>query len=239
MSISHLNREQLSFFDNIIDCPLEYFANGQYIRAKTFLYELSPYDKTLFLDADMLWSPYQSITAFFDSFGESKIQFAVRSEITQDNGFSEWCDVKQVLKDFKIDYFYDLSSEVIYFEKCKEVKKVFSDAQKAYDSEKLVTKKFAGCKPDEPAFAIAISKSGIKMNCPFKPTYWAHAESKKFLSQKEVFQYPAMSVGGAWNQENVKKIYNDTSKWYAFKHGVKIFFPLLDKRDYIKERSLI
>lgn len=236
-SIAHLSEDQKRVFDNIIECPSEYFSTS-YIRAKTFLYDLSPFDQTLFLDADMLWSPYQSLKTFMDSFTE-KIQFATRSEIIDGLGFSEWCDIKQVMKDFGIDYYYDLSSEVIWFEKCKEVKKVFKDAQKAYDSKLLVTKKFAGAKPDEPAFSIAIAKSGIKMRCPFKPTYWCHAEAKKFLSQKEIFEYPAMSVGGSWNQQNIKDIYNNTAKWYAFKHGVKISYPLLDKKNYLKERSLI
>lgn len=237
ISINHLSEDQKKIFDQIIECPPEYYT-GSYIRAKMFLYELSPFDQTLFLDADMLWSPYQSLQTFIDSFTE-KLQLATRSEITEGKGFSEWCDVKQVMIDFKIDYYYDLSSEVIWFQKCREVKKVFKDSQKAYDSKTLVTKKFAGLKPDEPAFAIGIAKNKIKMRCPFKPTYWAHAESKKFLSQKEIFQYPAMSVGGNWNQDNIKQIYNNTAKWYAMKQGVKISYPLLDKKDHLKERSLI
>lgn len=241
ISINHLNEKQKKIFDHIIECPPEYYKDS-YFRAKFFLYDLTPFDQTLFLDADMLWSPYQSIQSFIDSFTE-KIQFETRSEITDGKCFSEWCDVKQVMIDFKIDYYYDLSSQIIWFEKCKEVKKIFKDAHKAFDSKDLVTKKFAGYKPDEPAFSIAIAKSNIKMRCPFKATYWSHAENKKFLSQKEIFQYPAMSVGGNWNQDNIKDIYRDTAKWFAFKMkdvlGVNIFYPLLDKKDYLKERSLI
>ena len=238
ISLSHLSDSQREIFDTIIECPSEYYSLS-YIQAKTFLYELTPFQQTLFLDADIIWSPYKSIDSFVNSF-TNKIQFSVRSKNTEGNGFSEWCDIKQVMSDFSLDYYYDISSEVIWFEKCKEIKKVFVDAQKAYISPKLVTKKFAGAKPDEPAFSIAIAKNKIEMLCPFIPTYWSHAESKKYLSQKEIFEgYNAMSVGGAWNQANIKKIYNDTVKWYAFKYGVKTSYPLLDKKDYLKERTLI
>ena len=60
-SISELRSFHLAYFDKFIKVPKECFTQGsklQYQKAKTYLYWLSPYDETIYIDADALWMPY-------------------------------------------------------------------------------------------------------------------------------------------------------------------------------------
>src|SRR5687768_10941291 len=57
--ISHLSQKQLSIFDNIIEITDESFA------AKLCLLDYSPYDRTLYFDADMAWLPVKKPSELF------------------------------------------------------------------------------------------------------------------------------------------------------------------------------
>lgn len=242
-SIDFLNESQRINFSHLIEADPKMFlrkGNEEPIKSKTFLYELSPFDQTLYLDCDMILSPTNSIAKIFDQLNGTQLQFAVRSEVKEGNGISDWVDLKAVYKNYRIDHWYDLSSEFIYFEKSKEVKKVFKDAQKFYDDDKLITKKFAGGKPDEPAFAISIEQNKIKQICPFKPIHWVHSSDKKFLNKNEIFSnYFGLSMGGSWQPEHIKKMYRETTEFYRYKMKAKYVFALDDKRKTLKERALI
>jgi hypothetical protein len=55
-SIKHLNEKELSYFDYLINVPPKEFENKNYFRVKLLLNELSPFQKTIYLDADNIFT---------------------------------------------------------------------------------------------------------------------------------------------------------------------------------------
>lgn len=248
-SINQLFDWQRMIFDSEIELDLSKIKTGEnvkYLKTKTLLYELSPYEKTIYLDVDMIWSPYKKI---YDLFNLSGLVFACRGE-----GISEWCELDKLKNAYNINHWYDLSSEFIYFDKSEKNKKFFEDAQKYYDDniipvisskEKKEGKKgitqFANGKPDEVPFGIALEKNNIKIPCPYLPSYWQpHYFTKRFEDKHIQENFYAISAGGANIQVNVKRIYDNLMKYYFYKMGIdKIPYQLIPKSRIIPERRLI
>jgi hypothetical protein len=241
---------QQSIFDNIIDFDMSLiFDNGQYhyLKAKTLIYDLSPYNKTIYLDVDMIWSPYKNINDLFNQ--HSGLVFAVRGE-----GVSEWIDKELLYVTYGIDHWYDLSSEFILFDKSKENKKFFADAAKYYSDDKIPVvsgrdKKeglkgitmFANSKPDELPFGIAIEKNGIKLKCPYTPIYWQpHFFTKRLNDVVIQKEYYGLSLGGNNISSNTQRIYNNLAKYYYYKMGIKkVPYQAVSKSKILPERKLI
>ncbi len=62
-ALTHLGADQKAIFDAIIDISPS-LAGGW--APKLHLYDLSPFNETLFLDADMAWLPFRTPTQLFD-----------------------------------------------------------------------------------------------------------------------------------------------------------------------------
>jgi len=61
---AHLTSQELGYFDSMVVCdPLDY-ANGQYQRTKLCAYKYSPFDFTIYLDADSIWLPGKTPSQF-------------------------------------------------------------------------------------------------------------------------------------------------------------------------------
>lgn len=253
-SLNQLHDWQRHIWDEVeIDLnQLQRNGNIEYLKAKTLIYDLSPYDKTIFLDVDTLLLPFKN---FNDLFKLNGLVFANRGEVAEGGGKSQWVDVKEIFTTYDINHWYDLSSEFIYFEKSDLNKKVFDDAKKYYDDDSIpvVTFKekhkekkngitmFAGGKPDEIPFGIAIEKNNIRFQSPFLPSYW---QPQYFnVSKTEDFikkNFYMLSAGGAFVQSNVKKIYDQTAKGYFSHNKIKKEpYRLVAKSKLIPERSLI
>lgn len=248
-SLNQLFDWQKEIFNNIVELDVNLIRNGEkleYLKAKTLIYDLSPYDKTIYLDVDMIFSPYKNIN---DLFNHEGLVFAVRGE-----GVSEWVDKELLFSTYGISHWYDLSSEFIFFEKSKQNKKFFSDAAKYYDDTKipLITnaqKKegakgitmFANGKPDELPFGLAIEKNGIKLKCPYLPTYWQpHYFTKRLDDVRIQKEFYALSAGGNNISQNTQRIYNNLTKYYYHQRGIKrVPYQLVAKSKVLPERRLI
>lgn len=253
-SLNQLTAEQRSIWSEVkIDLErLKRNGNVEYLKCKTLLYELSPYEKTIFLDADMILTPFKN---FNDLFKLNGVVFANRGEVTAGGGKSQWVDVKDIFQTYEIDHWYDLSSEFIFFDRSELNKKLFEDSQKYYDDDSIpvVTFKeknkegkrgitmFAGGKPDEIPFGIAIEKNNIRFESPFLPSYWQpqyfnKAQTTDFIKKN----FYMVSAGGAFVQSNIKRIYDDLTKTYFSKMKIKKTpYQLIAKRTVIPERSQI
>ena len=68
-STSRLMEGEKKLFDQMLIMPEEYYiTNGveRFLKAKTFVYDLSPFDETIFLDVDMIWSPKKKPEDLFE-----------------------------------------------------------------------------------------------------------------------------------------------------------------------------
>ncbi len=237
-------------FDKIITVPIDYYLhNGMFhaIKAKTFLYNLTPYDETLYFDADMLWLPHHNVEKLFDS-QKGKFNIKNTGKVNLDGDFPDaytwWTpsltNVKEVYN-LTGDY-YSLSSEVIYFKKDKDVQNLFKEAQKLYDF-KAKYLPFAGGVPDELLFSVAMCKIGIyPSKFQWIPSYWEDAE-KRNLNREDMYKdYYLYSIGGKVQMSFVKKLYNEVVQ-AAYKNAGYVHPFLLtkatEKRMWLPERTNI
>lgn len=239
---SSLNQlhEHVNIFDKQIQLTDEQFnTNGQrdYFKFKLYLDELTPYDRTLFLDADTIWNPTKTPADLFKELKGTKFTISNRGT-TSENLTSGWASMEDVKRIYGVERIYDIASEVIYFEGKPEV---FSKAREVYEANLINVKPFGEGKPDEIYLSIAMALLKAKPHIsPWHPTYWQPYYFKKVHNQKFIQSHYLTSIGGAFFQDNTLKIYNNLQEHYYNRMGVKkhIYKPE-PKSKHIKGRRLI
>ena len=253
--LDYLFEDQKKIF-NLIPLPLCYITeNGKRepYKAKTCIYDLSPYDETLYLDVDMIFSPYKSADQIFQELKGTPLQFAVHGEKTMDENLkSEWVDLSEVKEKYGFNHWYDLSSEFIYFEKCDATKKIFDDAKEFYSTHGLKLKEFKeegrepqvmfkSGTPDELPFSLSLEKNNYKIKAPYYPSYWQPRYFNKIKKEEEIWNnFYLLSVGGAVSINYIKRIYDNRAKTSFQKMGIdRVPYQLVNKRQIMPERKLI
>ena len=158
-----------------------------YFKAKTHLYELSPYDQTMFLDVDTLWQ--KPIEPLFDAL--EAVGFAMNNrefydlrnyEAIKDTA-GHWARVRSYVECFGMKpHWVEMSSFFIYFQKNAQNKAFFEkvkanseNTHHAHPANVSIYKN--GMRPDEPFFSsAAYEMQYYPMGMPFKPVYmYIHA----------------------------------------------------------------
>lgn len=234
-------------FDEKILVPKEYYYNGgfpDYIKAKVYLYNLSPFNETIFLDADTIWLPNKKITTLFEDFKD--VSFTIsnrgREKLSEaKDGFIHWASPIHIREQYgEVGWLYNLASEFIYFRKSEEVENLFKEAQEIYDNPKIKFKKFATGLPDELAFLLAMIKTETYPHqAPFLPIYWEQFEKKSPKPQDLYQNYYAYSLGGNVNTPQQEQIYNNLANHYNAKFGVNGYFPAKNKLSWLPERKTL
>lgn len=247
-ALGHIHPNNYRHFSEIIEIPTEYIYTNSikdFLKAKTYLYNLSPFDKTIFIDADVIWCPQKPITQLFDLLDGKKFTMSNRgcNDIEKaHDGFIHWAKPKDIMEkyDIKSGYLYNLASEFMYFEKCKEVKKLFKIAQEVFEKPKIEYKRFSFSMPDELAFEIATLKTGLYPHvAPFIPFYWEHFEKKRMVVRDIYDNFYGYSCGGNITEKMCADIYNSLANNANKKYGIKGYFPMKDKKSFLSERSHI
>lgn len=243
-SLSHLSEQQLNIFDQIIGLPEN--IPGSF-GAKLYLYELSPFEETLYLDADMLWVYGRKPSQLMDSLAshdytgitEGHIDLATLDSKTSNEGYHFWADVKEIKEVYKLKEgkIYQWRSEVIYFKKTKLVAKLFKKAQEIYENPKLATAmKFGSFYPDELALNISAAINGIYPHKDkWTPAYW----HKLFKSQppKNINEWYLISFGGNAVNGTVRKLYDNIAKKAFSTLKRQHVFGITSKKEYLPERQ--
>ena len=253
--LNYLFDDQKKIF-NLMPMPLcNITENGKRepYKAKTCIYDLSPYEQTLFLDVDMIMSPYKSVDQIFFDMEDIKLQIACHGEKNMDESLkSEWVELAEVKEKYGFNHWYDLSSEFIYFEKCDYTKQFFDDAKYFYSHHGLKLKEyseggfdpqpmFKSGTPDELPFSLSLEKNGYKINAPYFPSYWQPRYFNRTRPEQEIWNnFYLLSAGGAAIQSNVKRMYDNITKTYFRMMGIdKVPYQLQAKRNLMPERKLI
>lgn len=253
--IEFLFEDQKSIFD-LRELPYECIlekGNVEPYKAKTFIYDLSPYDETLYLDVDMIFSPYKCVDDIFKELKDIQLQFACHGEKNMDQStFSEWVDLKDVKEKYGFNHWFDVSSEFIYFKKSDEVKKVFDDAKEFYSTHGLQLKQlkregmqpvtmFQSGTPDELPFSLSLEKNNYCMTSPYFPSYWQPRYFTKTKGDQDIWkEFYLLSAGGAYLQPNVKRMYDNQMKNYFRLMGLtRPPYQLIAKSQIMKERKFI
>lgn len=253
---AHLSPGEQAFFDKIIKVnKTAVTSNGREatLKFKTFLYDISPYDRTLYLDADTLLNPKRSIENMLSELPKD-CKFTMQnrghqdlkssSDETLNSRFTIWANSLHIKKAYKFTEgkLFNLSSEFIYFVKDKEVKRLFDTAKKVYDNPKVQYEFFNGGVPDELPFAIAMIECGMYPHQDvYRPFYWEAFDKKRLLhSPRELYaQYYGVSFGGNLQESFIKKFYHNLAQYYCNQFGVQHVFDLKDKRSFLPNRHTI
>ena len=155
-----------------------------YFKAKTHIYDLSPFDQTIFLDADTIWDIRKPIDEIFDRL--SSVGFAMNNREFYDlrnydaikDTAGHWARVRSYVEIFGMKpKWVEMSSFFIYFQKNAQ-NKAFFDKVKAH-SENTHPSHPANAslyknnsRPDEAFFSSAAYElQYYPMGMPFAPVY--------------------------------------------------------------------
>jgi hypothetical protein len=241
--------ENEGLFDQFIQAPVESyhtFGVTQYFKLKTWLYTLTPYDESLYLDVDMVWIKGRKPSDLMESLSDVEFSMANYGYTTIDKGAdSFWADVNEVKKAWNLtdEKWYSYSSEIMWFKKSKDVKKYFDKAKSIYENPKVKTLEFGGSQmADELAFMIASSITGMfPHQDKWQPIFWHHKQpGKKNLAPYQLAQdFWAYSMGGNGHPTNIIANYNSLVNHYCNILGFSNSYLWKDKKTYLNTRVKI
>jgi hypothetical protein len=245
--LAHLTDRQKEVFNHIIE------INVEGIEAKLVAYRNSPFEQTLYIDADTAWLPKHTPTELFEKL--DGVEFTAITEgyfdiETKENklrwDYYLWADVDEIIKAYKIERgrLYQYRTEVMYFEKSDTAEVLFDRAYKIFKDPKVkVTTQFAGGVPDELAINIASATLGLHPHeFNWQPSYWERARKNDIRMRKpaELYEkYFLISTGGNRSAPNTVKFYTRVVAAAFRKVGLQFLFPLQSKVSVIEERKKI
>lgn len=213
---------------------------GNPIAYKTKLYELSPFQQTLYLDVDMIWLPGRNPEDLFASL--QGIDFTIMN--TGSGEYCIWAEAEDIrgAAGNSTDPIYMFYSELIYFEKTVRAEEYFLQVQDVYNNATITNRKFAGGMADELAYIIAALKTGTKPHQDkWCPVYWFYRNKKDAHLQPYQLQnnYYAYSIGGNQLPGYAKSHYNNLARLYAKHAGIALPYLAQDKRYFLSNRTKI
>lgn len=257
-AIKDMSDRDKSAFTSMSEIPEGYYkveGKNKWIRAKVYLYDLSPFDETIYLDVDTIWLNQKPISRLFDelnSFDFSMINegsLVIRSEVPNEK-YSYWADPNAIISaycdvpGFDSGKLYMLRSEFMYFKKCDKNLEYFNLAKDIFDNPRVELIEFGTSIPDEFAFNVA---SCILHHYPHKdkwsPIYWEYMHKAKYANVNTRYDdFYAYSIGGNITRDYQKDAYNNLVIYYSKHAEPRIFHPFLmtktrDKRYWLTERA--
>lgn len=235
-ALSHLSDKQKEVFDYIIDLPTDYRMG---FGVKLHLDQLTPFEKTLYLDADMLWLKKLPSELFAELDGAS---FTTITEGNSDDinpRYYFWADPKEIKEAYGVKKIWQIRSEVIYFEKGT---KVFKKARELKPEKKLKTiRMFGDHIPDELYFNIAAGLLSLDPHKPnWTPAYWSRINKEVMPNLVLLVKdYYLLSFGSNTASPAMKRIYDNVMQVAAHKTGTPYLFKLKSKKEWAPGRLKI
>lgn len=248
---SILTDAQREYVDQFIEVPESmYTINGniEHPYVKTWMYELSPFEKTVYLDADSVWFHTQKPADLFKLMDGEKVSFQCDKEwdITGEwgciwnnkhGGLKAIREIYNIPSDRKI---YEIQSSFMYFEKSDEAKQFYDFAREAYEKRPFEFFTWANGIPDELVFNISTAVNNIRIKTfPNKPLYFFEYLPTRHRT-KILGDYFALSMAGNHLPNDVIEFYNDMVKYSHARHQ-RIKFPYLwkNKKQFLPERAKV
>lgn len=210
----------------------------EFIKSKLYMYDLSPFDETIFLDADQVVMEGRKLSPVFNLLRNIDVTLSN----TGIAGESIWADIKEVKKLYGDRPYWNYHSEFVFFRKSEKAKKFFDAAKKVYIDDKIKSAtRFANATmADELAFqAASIITSIYPHRENWRPNFWFDQDRK--LARRAPYQltnYITYSIGGKKVPPFVKENYNILAKHYFAKLGLKHPYQVIDKINFLPERKM-
>lgn len=235
-AIRYLTDNEKALFDSMAIIPEKYYTwNGQakWIMAKVFMYQLSPFEHTLYLDCDIVWLK-KLPDEIFTNFAATDLTYA-NSGV---QASSMWADTEEIKAAYNVDKVLGIHSEFMCFKKNKTVKHFFSVAQDTYKHLKIDHTTFAGAIPDELPIMIAAELTGMMPHQqPYFPVFWYKRDKKMLHSYQIAKDYYGISMGGNYNMQDEITMYNNLAAAAYYKLGLKFPYQWKQKKYFLAERQ--
>lgn len=245
-SISHISYRNMNLFDNklLID------ENEKPFAVKLKLNELTPYERTIYLDVDTLWINKESPSVLFDNL--KGIEFTGITEGVHDytdatkcdhsKYYYFWADLEEIKTKFSVsNKIYQWRSEFIFFEKNEKTDSMFYEMQEVYKESETMSsiKKFANHIPDELAINIVTSANNIEPHkYKWQPTYWDRLNGGYMPAIDQLRNdYYLISCGSNSSGTGLKRVYDRVCAASAYKLKLQHVFPLISKKEMIINRQ--
>jgi hypothetical protein len=241
------NRVQhADLFDQLIQLDITRYMEGGHLvfnKATICMYDHTPYDVTIKLDADMIWLNGRDPLKLFTDLESSDLMHMNRGH-GWNAGNSVWTDEKELRAQYgftKADKLYKIYGEFVYFKKCDAVRKYFSKVKSNFNKPKIaMTEGFSnGTFTDELAFQIASIQFEREYTENFTPVLnkylgYGHLHHVPAYSLPESFY--AYSIGGNSTPSFMKDQYNILAKHYYYQLGLQNPYQVRDKKSFLPER---
>lgn len=251
-SIDTLSDQQKGLFDHIIQAEKEWHTHKyhDYIKSKTHLYEMSPFDRTIFLDADTLWITGRDPMLLFEELRYHLFSIMTFSWAEMENlhfgnvGYTFWGKLQNIKKyyKFRTEKLPMTYSNLVYFTKTPQMESYFRTLQGLYtDMSAPVQTKFASGRPDEFYYNVCCAKTRIYPHkMPWTPVYCFHVHQHsdgRVLTKDEIFKkFYVLGLGGNYVPDFLANIHNDLLSKLSYQTGHQSF-PYKSKASALPERA--
>lgn len=224
-----LNSVDRSAFDHVIEANMSHYLEKYVLnpfKLKTHIYDYTPFDETLYLDADTL-----CLKPFGDLFSKlGNFQIHEFNRWNKDNWHKcpmVWtAKVKKTIEDIYDAYGVDktreypeYNSSFIWFKKDDSNKEYFDQAKRNYIDRRIDFKDIGGSYPDEMAYNLASAqKSHYGALNGFKPVYykWESQRKGSILPVNELREkYWFLGMAGGYHANKLIYTYNQLCKEYG------------------------
>ena len=246
-TITRLDDQYLSFFTSKSIIPKEYITHeGEtcYIKAKCYMNNLTPFENTLFLDADIIMINNGKIKDVIYTLKDT--DFAIKHSggtkfdsetITKDS--QQWANLLEVKKayNFTDEIIWNVHSEFIWWKKTEANNELFNKWIYHFNNLKVEPIVFGGCIPDELPLWIAMCDLRVELEGEkYHPIYWP-MDSKKLMRISDLRNdYVGISIGGNVISEVQKNNYDILVKLYAKILNLRYTFTCQPKKRWVAER---
>lgn len=206
-------------------------------------YDLSPFETTIKLDADMIWLEGLDPNLLFNELQNVDLAFETTG-YGWNKGNSVWADEKDIMRAYNFtenNRLYKIFGEFLYFKKTVENDKFFKTVKTIYKKPKVKCASFSnGTMTDELAFQVAcMLTERYPHKDIFTPVYNTFLGYGN-LSRKYPFElngFYAYSIGGHYTPIFAANNYNVLAKHYFAKLGLSNPYQVVDKRSFLPERK--
>jgi hypothetical protein len=245
---AHITDEYKTFFTKFISIPTECITQGEnvcYIKAKSHMYDLSPYDTTLFLDVDIVLTNNGMFKQWLDEL--ENVDFAIKNSGMQTfkdapEGHQQWAVLSEVQTAYNLPddaIVWNVHSEFIWWVKNPENRVLFDAFRDNFTNLAVTPVEFGGCIPDELPLWIAMAQHQRKPHMtPYLPTYWPF-DNKQRLRLRDLTEYAGISIGGAVINEVQKNNYDLLATIHGKRMNVRHVYKCENKKRWEKTRHTI
>lgn len=250
-AIENLMPTEKKFFDNFIEIPnefIQYNGRNAYGRLKCFIYDLSPYQKTIYIDSDTLMIPNKSIEWYWEAIDKYDHLWISWTKDTvykyNSNTISSWTTIGYIHDLFpnllNREIVTNLQTSLIGFKKKQEIKNIFESSKKVHDAlhAHMFKSTWYNTIPDELIIAVGMCENNI---IPTPGHQFVTLIFQKPTLQELRNEYNFISFASA--QSSVQFTYKNLYDQYVTENAKKLGIPYpylwKDKGLFIRQNSVI